>query len=128
MSEPTGAGLMGVRIGTGAMVMAVVATVSAAAVAQQRAASAGERPAVTKAQVAAWMKSASTWGKWGKDDQLGAVNYITPEKRRAAAALVRTGDVISLELPIMLEQRHAEIARDGRPNGIPFYEMTFRTF
>jgi hypothetical protein len=95
-------------------------------VAQQRAP--GERPAVTKAQVNEWMRSISTWGKWGQDDQLGAVNYITPAKRQAAAALVRTGQIVSLERPIILQQRHAEIARDGKPNGVPFYEMTFRTF
>src|SRR3569832_754403 len=84
--------------------------------AQQRTAAPADRPAVTKAQVTQWMKSLSTWGKWGKDDQLGALNYVTPEKRRAAAALVRTGEVVSLELPIFLDQRHPEIARVGRPN------------
>jgi catechol 2,3-dioxygenase-like lactoylglutathione lyase family enzyme len=86
------------------------------------------RAPATARQVAEWMNSISTWGKWGKDDQLGALNYITPATRKAAAALVRTGDVVSLERPIVLEQRHAEIARDGKPNGLPFYEMTFRTF
>jgi hypothetical protein len=79
-------------------------------------------------QVDELMKRSSTWGKWGKDDQLGALNYITPAKRKAAAALVQTGQVVSLERPIVLERRHAEIARDGKPNGVPFYEMTFRTF
>lgn len=106
----------------------LLATVAAAVAAQQAGSTAGERAPATKAQVAEWMKSSSTWGKWGKDDQLGAVNYITPAKRREAAALVRTGEIVSLERPIVLEKRHAEIARDGRPNGVPFYEMTFRTF
>ena len=36
------------------------------------------------------------WGRWGDDDQVGAVNLITAEKRRAAAALVETGRTISL--------------------------------
>jgi hypothetical protein len=94
----------------------------------QQGATAGDRPAVAGGQVSEWMQSISTWGKWGKDDQLGALNYITPAKRQAAAALVRSGQVVSLELPIVLEKRHEEIARDGRPNGLPFYEMTFRTF
>jgi kynurenine formamidase len=39
----------------------------------------------------------SNWGRWGPDDQLGAVNLITPEKRKQAAALVRTGRSVSLE-------------------------------
>jgi hypothetical protein len=107
----------------------VFVTAAAAVAAQQQAGPApGERAPVTKAQVAAWMKSISTWGKWGTDDQLGAVNYITPAKRRQAAALVRTGEIVSLSRPIVLAPRHEEIARDGRPNGVPFYEMTFRTF
>ena len=113
------------RIAAGVVVLSAIATV---VVAQQRATAPGERPAVTRNQVSAWMKSISTWGKWGKANQLGALNYITPDKRRAAAALVRTGQVVSMERPIVLEKRHEEIARDGRPNGVPFYEMTFRTF
>src|SRR5688572_1982371 len=109
--------------------MAAALGCSAVLLAHQAAApAAGERPAANAAQVAEWMKTSSTWGKWGPDDQLGAVNYITPEKRRNAAALVRTGETVSLQRPISLVQRHAEIAADGRPNGVSFYEMTFRTF
>ena len=26
------------------------------------------------------MKDLSNWGRWGKDDQMGAVNLITPAK------------------------------------------------
>ena len=39
------------------------------------------------------------WGKWGPDDQLGTLNYITPEKRVAAAKLVKKGTLISLGTP-----------------------------
>ena len=86
-------------------------------------------PPATKAQADAWMtSSASNWGKWGKDDQLGSLNYITPAKRQQAAALVKTGVIVSMSRPVTLSARHEEIARDGRPNGVPFYEMTFRTF
>jgi kynurenine formamidase len=38
----------------------------------------------------------SNWGRWGKDDQLGAANLITEAKRREAAALVTRGIVVSL--------------------------------
>ena len=34
--------------------------------------------------------------RWGADDQVGAVNLITPQKRVAAAALVKTGRTVSL--------------------------------
>lgn len=36
------------------------------------------------------------WGRWGADDQMGAVNLITPAKRAASATLVKTGRTVSL--------------------------------
>ena len=43
------------------------------------------------------------WGRWGDDDQAGALNYITPARRKAAAALVREGVAIScsLDFPVV---------------------------
>jgi hypothetical protein len=38
-----------------------------------------------------WKKDLSNWGRWGKDDQIGALNLITPEKRKQAAGLVKEG-------------------------------------
>lgn len=40
------------------------------------------------------------WGRWGEDDELGTLNFITPAKRVAASALVRRGVVFSLSLPL----------------------------
>ena len=40
------------------------------------------------------------WGKWGPDDELGCLNYITPEKVKEAASLVKRGQVFSLALPL----------------------------
>lgn len=54
------------------------------------------QPKVTKADVEAWMESLSNWGRWGPDDQLGAVNLITPETRMAAAKLVEKGISVSM--------------------------------
>ena len=45
------------------------------------------QPTVTKADVDEWMETLSNWGRWGDDDQLGAINLITPETRLAAAKL-----------------------------------------
>ncbi len=50
----------------------------------------------TKADVDRWMKELSNWGRWGKEDQLGAYNLITPAKRKEAAALVKEGVSVSL--------------------------------
>ena len=40
------------------------------------------------------------WGRWGANDQLGTANLLTPERRVAAAALVRSGRTVSLGLPV----------------------------
>ena len=60
-------------------------------------------PTTTAADIQEWMSSLSNWGRWGEDDQLGALNLITPEKRKAAAALVRDGVSISLAHPLITE-------------------------
>ena len=56
----------------------------------------GTRPAVSRADFDRWRVELSNWGRWGKDDQLGALNLITPAKRKQAAALVRDGVSVSL--------------------------------
>jgi len=38
------------------------------------------------------------WGKWGADDERGALNYITAKKSAAAAALVHDGESVSCSL------------------------------
>jgi len=51
---------------------------------------------IDKGTVDNWMKELSNWGRWGKADQMGTVNLITPAKRKAAAALVKEGFSVSL--------------------------------
>ena len=59
------------------------------------------RPAtVTLAEFDQMFESVKNWGKWGPDDQLGTLNYITRDKVRAAAGLVRSGRRASMEIPI----------------------------
>ena len=50
----------------------------------------------TEAELDALFDELNNAGRWGKDDQLGTLNYITPEKRIAAAALVRSGRALSV--------------------------------
>ena len=40
------------------------------------------RPLVSETQFEAWQTELSNWGRWGKDDELGTLNLITPAKRR----------------------------------------------
>lgn len=65
----------------------------------------------TRDEVIGYLRERSNWGRWGDDDQLGAINLITPEKRVRAAALVRSGRSISLsrDVPVM----------PGRSNPVP---------
>jgi hypothetical protein len=55
----------------------------------------------SKEELERWIKELSNWGRWGKEDQLGTVNLITPEKRKQAASLVRTGTVVTLAPGVM---------------------------
>lgn len=53
--------------------------------------SAGDAIAAAKSRV-------SNWGRWGEDDVLGTLNFIDGDKRRSAAASMRTGEAISLSI------------------------------
>jgi kynurenine formamidase len=70
---------------------------------------AGEKTVLNKEDVVRMMTSLSNWGRWGKNDQRGALNLITPEKRREAAALVREGFPVSLARNVIKQEQ------DGSP-------------
>jgi kynurenine formamidase len=61
------------------------------------------------------------WGRWGKDDQMGAVNLITPAKRAAAARLVRSGRAVSLSRPFQPEQHFIRINDRGAGRSVVDY-------
>ena len=61
----------------------------------------------------------SNWGRWGADDQLGTVNFITPEVRKAAAGLVRSGQVFDLGMPFGMDG-----PQSGRGRFNPIHTMT----
>jgi kynurenine formamidase len=62
-----------------------------------------ERRPPTPAEVTAWLTERRNWGRWGPDDQRGAMNLVTPAKRVAAARLVRSGRTVSLSRPFPKE-------------------------
>src|SRR5262245_11065356 len=53
------------------------------------------RAPLSAEQVLAFHTTLSNWGRFGPRDQLGTLNLITPEKRVAAAHLVRSGRTVS---------------------------------
>jgi len=44
-------------------------------------------------------KKLSNWGRWGDDDEVGTLNFVTPEKRVEAATMVKTGKIVDLGMP-----------------------------
>jgi len=60
-------------------------------------------PRLTQDEAIALLDKISNWGRWGQDDQRGALNFITPAHRAAAARLVQTGEAVSLALPLATE-------------------------
>jgi hypothetical protein len=66
----------------------------------------------------------SSWGLWGDDDRLGALNLLTRERVVAAADEIRTGSVFPLDLPMELidpplygraRYRHTVLGEDDGP-------------
>lgn len=55
-----------------------------------------ERERIDEETFEAWFDELSNHGRWGEGDQLGTLNLITPEVRRATAAEVTAGVSVSL--------------------------------
>jgi len=54
------------------------------------------------------VRQVRNWGKWGPDDELGTLNYVTPDAIAAAGRLVTRGAVFALGIPLQ---------RDGPQSG-----------
>ena len=57
-----------------------------------------------QADIERMMEELSNWGRWGPDDQLGAANLITPQKRLEALALATEGITVSLAHRVIKEE------------------------
>ncbi len=60
-------------------------------------------PQVTQAYCDQLWSEVCNWGRWGDEDQAGALNLIDANKRRQAAALVTTGEAIGVGNPWPVE-------------------------
>ena len=54
------------------------------------------RGELTAAQFKALFEEVSNWGRWGHEDERGALNELTPDRVAAAARLVRSGEAVTL--------------------------------
>src|SRR5262245_27275674 len=70
---------------------------------------------LTDAELEAMFHRCSNAGRWGRDDELGTLNYITPQKRIAAAASVKLGEVVSVGRDLSTKQ--------SKTNGQPVVHM-----
>lgn len=59
-----------------------------------------DRTGPTADEYAGWRKRFCNWGRWGADDELGTLNFVTAEVRAAAARLVESGVTVSMARPI----------------------------
>ena len=57
----------------------------------------------TEEEVLAYFEELSNWGRWGEDDQLGTLNFLSDENTRKAVSLVREGRTISCARTISWE-------------------------
>jgi kynurenine formamidase len=55
---------------------------------------------VGKKAIQAASKKLSNWGRWGKDDQIGTLNFATPSRVASAAKLIKKGKAFSLGIPL----------------------------
>ncbi|MFA7248121.1 MAG: cyclase family protein [Dehalococcoidia bacterium] len=74
-----------------------------------------DRRSATVEEYRAYRQRFHNWGRWGADDQLGTLNHITPDVRRAAAALVRDGRSISCSNPWQTAAVQPDPRRNTRP-------------
>src|SRR5215470_16230670 len=95
---------MSVAFSRGVSIVVCSAVITAAFVGDAASQGSPSRPLVSQAQYDAWQKELSNWGRWGKDDELGTLNLITPAKRRAALALVKEGVPVSLSTNTFTEK------------------------
>jgi kynurenine formamidase len=74
-------------------------------------------------EVLSWFTRYRNWGKWGDDNFLGTLNYITPQKRRRAAASLSEGLTVScarpvefspsMDVPVLFARRFMERSGDS---------------
>ena len=86
---------------TGGLVVASLVAFGACSAGGAQEEPAGE---VTREQFDTWMTELSNWGRWGDDDQLGALNLITPAKRVEAAGLVEAGRGVSMARAMTIDR------------------------
>ncbi|MWB78262.1 cyclase family protein [Pseudooceanicola sp. 216_PA32_1] len=82
----------------------------------------GNPHAITKADLDDYARRLSNWGRWGDDDEIGTLNFVTPRMVAEAAQLVTEGARFSLGLPF--EKDGPQTLSKIRTNPIHLMRMT----
>ncbi len=80
---------------TGSLLLVLILALTPGKLPSQAAAPASGH-VVSEVEYERWKKDLSNWGRWGKDDEIGALNLITAAKRKQAAGLVKEGFSVSM--------------------------------
>jgi kynurenine formamidase len=59
-----------------------------------------KRAPVDRAAIMEAAKKLSNWGRWGKDDQIGTLNHVTPQDIIDAGKLIKKGKIFALGLSL----------------------------
>ncbi|MDA8271358.1 MAG: cyclase family protein [Actinomycetota bacterium] len=70
----------------------------------------------TRADVKELAESCRNWGRWGPNDELGTLNFVTSQTVITAASEIQSGQVLSLSIPFGTSG--PQHGRDGRFNPI----------
>ena len=83
-------------------------------------------PLPEEKEILSYFQKLSNWGRWGDDDQLGTLNFLTPQKVQQSVSLVVDGTTVSVPVPLYLTLRQTplllrfitwlKVARAGGPN------------
>ncbi|MBI3046067.1 MAG: cyclase family protein [Candidatus Harrisonbacteria bacterium] len=85
-------------------------------------------------EVLSYLDSLSNWERWGKEDELGTINFINPKKVKKSLALVRDGVSVTCARPIesspepdlKTQALRKEIdSGEGRRAGLEYIGMVF---
>ena len=58
----------------------------------------------TEKQVLDYFQSLSNWGRWGKEDQLGTLNFLNEKKTKEAVSLVEDVVAVYCARPISFQE------------------------
>src|SRR5215469_6552727 len=96
------------------------------------------KPTMSDGQLEALLERVCNWGRWGADDERGALNFIDDSKRAAASRMVQSGHTVSLSLPLdkvpapdnfkplvhLMHQTGHDGKRDAFPHSADFFALS----